>query len=639
MAGARLGKRTPEENVVMVAVKAEREMSKMALSWALTHVVRPGDIVTLLAVIPNHYEGQRRRLWSFPKFAGECGSGGGGGSPESRRKAEVSALCSRMALQFHARHDPQAPHSAGGSGGAVVAEWKRVGANWIVLDKQLKQEAKHCMQELPDCSIVLMKRTHAKVLRLNLRGGGEKQSSREEGEEDDDDDDDDDDDNEEDRQGLYRRLKHSTPASSPEDERTATNGGSSSVVCYRDPSSGIKTLQEIFIESGGDSPADRLQPTTVRPAVRRRSSSTAVAPPLCSVCRHRAPVFGKPPRWFGVGELEEATGGFCDENFLAEDALTWVHRGVLRNGQVVAVKRLKPSPPAAPGMMAVYPCGGGGGDGGFRAEVEVLSRAQHRNVVMLVGFSVEATQRALVYEYVCNGSLAAHLHGRAAAPPLDWPARLRIAVGTARGLRYLHEDCRVGFIHGDVRPSNILLTHDFEPLIADFGFSRWQPEGGGAGRRMLGKFGYLAPEYIERGRITEKADVYAFGVVLLELLTGRRAVDAARPKGQQFLAEWSRRFSRRLIAAAEAAAACLRREPQARPTMSKVLRMLEGEEPVDLGGSSMGPKGEASGRRCVNPCQERNGGWSKGSLSQRIPHEAITRALLHAAERNPARIY
>lgn len=237
----------------------------------------------------------------------------------------------------------------------------------------------------------------------------------------------------------------------------------------------------------------------------------------------------------------------------------------------------------------------------FCSEVEVLSCAQHRNVVMLIGYCIEDKRRLLVYEYICNGSLDTHLYGRS-QPPLEWYARQKIAVGAARGLRYLHEECRVGcIVHRDMRPNNILLTHDYEPLVGDFGLARWQPDGDtGVETRVIGTFGYLAPEYAQSGQITEKADVYSFGVVLVELLTGRKAIDLSRPKGQQCLTEWARplleesaidilidprlgnRYSEEEVyCLMRAASLCIRRDPHSRPRMSQVLRVLEGDMFLD----------------------------------------------------------
>ncbi|WJZ80851.1 hypothetical protein VitviT2T_000728 [Vitis vinifera] len=212
-----------------------------------------------------------------------------------------------------------------------------------------------------------------------------------------------------------------------------------------------------------------------------------------------------PPRWFSYVELELATGGFLQANFLAEGGFGSVHRGVLPDGQAVAVKQ--------------YKLGSSPGDVEFCSEVEVLSCAQHRKVVMLIGYCIEDRRRLLVYEYRCNSSLDSHLYGRH-RDPLEWSTGEKVAVGAARGLRYLHEECRVGcIVHRDMRPNNILITHDFEQLVGDFGLARWQPDGDtGVETRVIGTFGYLAPEYAQSGQITENADVYSFGVVLVELV-------------------------------------------------------------------------------------------------------------------------
>ncbi|KAJ7517180.1 hypothetical protein O6H91_21G013200 [Diphasiastrum complanatum] len=315
-------------------------------------------------------------------------------------------------------------------------------------------------------------------------------------------------------------------------------------------------------------------------------------PPLCSICQHKAPHFGRPPQKFSYADLEIATNVFSKENFLAEGGFGSVHRGILTNGQPIAVKQLK--------------LASSQGDKEFCAEVEVLSCAQQRNVVTLIGYCIEDHRRLLVYEFICNGSLDSHLYGQK-RPPLEWQARHKIAVGTARGLRYLHEECRVGcIIHRDMRPNNILLTHDFEPMVGDFGLARWQPDGAlGVETRVIGTFGYLAPEYAQSGQITEKADVYAFGIVLLELVTGHKAIDLSRPKGQQCLTEWARPFleahqyhelvdSRlrnhyndyEMYCMLQTAYLCICQNPDFRPRMSQVLRMLEGDVMLERSGVS-----------------------------------------------------
>eukprot|EP00250_Pteridium_aquilinum_P018922 c24233_g2_i1 orf=347-3181(-) len=348
-------------------------------------------------------------------------------------------------------------------------------------------------------------------------------------------------------------------------------------------------------EPGNDVPStqgDFERTSSVRRAVSLSRHVPPGPPPLCSICQHKAPVFGKPPRRFAYAELELATGGFSQANFLAEGGFGSVHRGVLPDGQAVAVKQHK--------------LASSQGDIEFCSEVEVLSCAQHRNVVMLIGYCIEDKRRLLVYEFICNGSLDSHLYGRDKGC-LEWPSRQKVAVGAARGLRYLHEECRVGcIVHRDMRPNNILLTHDFEPMVGDFGLARWQPDGDlGVQTRVIGTFGYLAPEYAQSGQITEKADVYSFGVVLLELATGRKAVDLNRPKGQQCLTEWARPLlddhaTRDLMdplldgsysnyeayCMLHAASLCIRKDPHLRPRMSQVLRILEGDIVIDKSGSS-----------------------------------------------------
>ncbi|XP_047959487.1 inactive protein kinase SELMODRAFT_444075-like [Salvia hispanica] len=646
---------------VVVAVKAAREIPKTALVWALTHVVQPGDCITLLVVISSHSSG--RKLWGFPRFAGDCASGHrrSNSGTNAELNSDITDYCSQMILQLHDVYDPNKINVkiklvSGTPCGAVAAEAKKNHANWVVLDKHLKNEEKRCMEEL-QCNIVVMKRSQPKVLRLNLVGAARKEPETVSS----------DDNKSSDKQEIRKDCLNPTrgplvtPSSSPE-TFTATEAGTSSV-SSSDPGTSpffiadakeclkkeklLVTKQERreIDESSSDSESETLSSTSslrfqpwmadivssrcqsmdhlgesarmqtpatkallgklckhddeagyrspsylssldfsgsLREAISFSRSAPLGPPPLCSICQHKTPVFGKPPRWFTYAELEHATGGFSQANFLAEGGYGSVHRGVLPDGQTIAVKQHK--------------LASSQGDQEFCSEVEVLSCAQHRNVVMLIGFCIEDGRRLLVYEYICNGSLDSHLYGRH-QKTLAWNARQKVAVGAARGLRYLHEECRVGcIVHRDMRPNNILLTHDFEPLVGDFGLARWQPDGEtGVETRVIGTFGYLAPEYAQSGQITEKADVYSFGVVLVELVTGRKAVDLNRPKGQQCLTEWARPLLEayavdelvdpRLGSYAEsevycmlhAASLCIRRDPQERPRMSQVLRILEGD--------------------------------------------------------------
>lgn len=335
-------------------------------------------------------------------------------------------------------------------------------------------------------------------------------------------------------------------------------------------------------KGASDDEIDRV--SSVRRAVSSKKTVPGT-PPLCTVCQQKSPVFGKVKR-FTYPELQDATNNFSAENYLSKGGYGTVYKGQLKRGQLVAVKQHKLSSSQ--------------GDEEFCAEIEVLSCAQHRNLVTLIGYCVEKQLRLLVYEYVCNGSLDIHLSPKSKTD-LRWHHRHKIALGAARALRYLHEECRVGcIVHRDMRPNNILLTHDFTPMVGDFGLARRQTDGDLAEEtRVLGTIGYLAPEYAETGQITDKADVYAFGVVLLELLTGRKSIEHSRPKHEVSLVEWARprlpSYDKELLdprlkgqyneyelhCMMHAAIQCIKKNPSERPRIAQVLRILNPPEERD----------------------------------------------------------
>lgn len=291
-------------------------------------------------------------------------------------------------------------------------------------------------------------------------------------------------------------------------------------------------------------------------------------------------------RFLPYEELKEATNNFAPSSILGEGGFGRVYKGVLSDGTPVAIKRLT----------------SGGQQGGkeFLVEVEMLSRLHHRNLVKLVGYysSRESSQNLLCYELVSNGSLEAWLHGHLGLNcPLDWDTRMKIALDAARGLAYLHEDSQPCVIHRDFKASNILLENNFHAKVADFGLAKQAPEGQAnyLSTRVMGTFGYVAPEYAMTGHLLVKSDVYSYGVVLLELLTGRRPVDMAQPSGQENLVTWARPILRdkdRLEELADPrlegkypkedfvrvctiAAACVAPEASQRPTMGEVVQSLK----------------------------------------------------------------
>ncbi|KAI9088288.1 hypothetical protein K1719_030009 [Acacia pycnantha] len=230
-------------------------------------------------------------------------------------------------------------------------------------------------------------------------------------------------------------------------------------------------------------------------------------PLYCSVCKNKRP---KPGLFKGLSytELWKVTQGFSQKNFLSEGRYGAVYKAELC-GITIAVKNLK---------NTIFQ-----GEREFKSEIQLLLRARHENVVMLLGSFSEGKHRLLVYEYVCNGSLDHHLsqHSRI---PLTWEEKIKVAIGVSKGLQYLHEN---NIVHRDVRPNNILLTHDRQTLLGDFGLAGDQHQDAIHSTEANGTYGYLAPEYIyaEYGKVSAKIDVYSFGVVLLELITGMRTTD------------------------------------------------------------------------------------------------------------------
>uniref|UniRef100_A0ACD5WKV5 Uncharacterized protein n=1 Tax=Avena sativa TaxID=4498 RepID=A0ACD5WKV5_AVESA len=286
-------------------------------------------------------------------------------------------------------------------------------------------------------------------------------------------------------------------------------------------------------------------------------------------------------RSFTYAQLVTATENFRADCLLGEGGFGRVYRGRLEDGLLVAVKQLD--------------LNGVQGNREFVVEVLMLSSLHHDNLVSLVGYCADGEQRLLVYEYMALGSLADHLLllDRDAAKPhpgLSWETRMRVALGAARGLEYLHETANPVVIYRDLKSSNVLLNDSFCPKLSDFGLAKLGPAAGAVERspRVMGTYGYCAPEYIRTGQLSVKSDVYSFGVLLLELITGRRAVDSARPASEQVLVTWatpmfkdSKRYKeladpllrgdfpeRDLNQAVAVAAMCLQDQASARPCMS-----------------------------------------------------------------------
>ncbi|KAJ6889970.1 receptor-like cytosolic serine/threonine-protein kinase RBK2 isoform X1 [Populus alba x Populus x berolinensis] len=282
---------------------------------------------------------------------------------------------------------------------------------------------------------------------------------------------------------------------------------------------------------------------------------------------------------FSLSELHAATDTFSQENLIGEGGYAEVYKGKLEDGQFVAIKRLTRG---SPEDMTVD----------FLSELGIIVHVDHPNIAKVIGYGVEGGMH-LVLELSANGSLASLLYGP--KEKLDWRIRYKIALGTARGLLYLHEECQRRIIHKDIKASNILLTEDLEPQISDFGLAKWLPEEWSHHTlsKIEGTFGYLPPEFFMHGIVDEKTDVYAYGVLLLELITGRQALDSS----QHSLVMWAKPLllkniieelvdpilvdgydSEQMDRLACTASMCIHQSPSERPQMSQVVRVLQGDE-------------------------------------------------------------
>nr|XP_043639976.1 receptor protein kinase TMK1-like [Erigeron canadensis] len=284
--------------------------------------------------------------------------------------------------------------------------------------------------------------------------------------------------------------------------------------------------------------------------------------------------------------LKNVTNNFSKDNVLGRGGFGTVYKGELHDGTKIAVKRMESGVMSEKGLDE------------FKSEIAVLTKVRHRHLVALLGYCLDGNERLLVYEYMPQGTLSRFIFDweEEGLKPLEWTKRLIIALDVARGVEYLHGLAQQSFIHRDLKPSNILLGDDLRAKVADFGLVRLAPDGKASlVTRLAGTFGYLAPEYAVTGRVTTKIDVFSFGVILMELITGRRALDETQQEDSVHLVPWFRRMHinkdtfRKAIdhslaldeeslasvsTVAELAGHCCAREPHQRPDMSHAVNVL-----------------------------------------------------------------
>ncbi|PAN38142.1 hypothetical protein PAHAL_7G150000 [Panicum hallii] len=314
--------------------------------------------------------------------------------------------------------------------------------------------------------------------------------------------------------------------------------------------------------------------------------------------------------WYTLKELEDATCMFADEKVIGEGGYGIVYHGVLEGGVQVAVKNLLNNR--------------GQAEREFKVEVEAIGRVRHKNLVRLLGYCAEGNQRMLVYEYVNNGNLEQWLHGDVGpVSPLTWDIRMKIILGTAKGLMYLHEGLEPKVVHRDVKSSNILLDKHWNAKLSDFGLAKLLgSERSYVTTRVMGTFGYVAPEYAGTGMLNETSDVYSFGILIMEIISGRVPVDYNRPPGEVNLVEWLKTMvsnrnsegvldpkmtekptSRTLKKALLVALRCVDPEARKRPKIGHVIHMLEVDD-FPYRDERRGVKAPTQGRSVETPASE-----------------------------------
>ncbi|KAL3845888.1 hypothetical protein ACJIZ3_003291 [Penstemon smallii] len=304
-------------------------------------------------------------------------------------------------------------------------------------------------------------------------------------------------------------------------------------------------------------------------------------------------------KMFTLAELKSATRNFRPDTVLGEGGFGTVFKGWIdektyapsRVGVGIPVAVKKSNPDSEQGLKE------------WQAEVKFLGRFSHPNLVKLLGYCWEDKQFLLVYEYMQKGSLESHLFRKGAVEPIPWDIRIKIAIGAARGLVLLHSTEKQ-VIYRDFKASNILLDGEFNAKLSDFGLAKLGPLDGNSHvtTKVVGTYGYAAPEYMATGHLYVKSDVYGFGVVLLELITGLRVLDLNRPSGQSNLVEWARpslpdkKKLRKLIdprlmglypsnaayKTGELILKCIEPDQKCRPTMDEVLETLEQVKSIEM---------------------------------------------------------
>nr|XP_017256767.1 PREDICTED: probable receptor-like serine/threonine-protein kinase At5g57670 [Daucus carota subsp. sativus] len=481
---------------VVVGIPLDVEGSEELLSWAIQHLAQPNDTVIALHVLVMK---RRKTVKTYQ-------------TQTRRAKAFVISVLGGFAqtCQFKQVNLEAKVAFSSSIGRGLVEEAQGISADYILIgsskdstNRAPKETRRYCFHNAPEgCSLVLIGRRS-----LVLIGRREQPRQKVAPElifhED----------------MLEKRAEFSpkTVLSSCEDKSLSTEEDTSSI--------GESSITESPLSN-----LSKEQPNNKKQMSPFQRISSFLRTPFASSGRKRIEAFvdkEKPQpllRCFSYEEIAKATNSFHPEYLVAIGGYSEVYRGDLDDGNTIAVKRLAKDNSDQNKEKE------------FLMELGIIGHVNHPNTASLVGCCVE-NGLYLIFNFYPNGTLASALHGKV-GPSLEWPVRYKIALGIARGLHYLHKCCKHRIIHRDIKASNVLLAPDYEPQISDFGLAKWLPSKWThhAVIPIEGTFGYLAPEYFMHGIVDEKTDVFAFGILLLEIITGRKPVDSS----QQNILLWAK---------------------------------------------------------------------------------------------------
>ncbi|CAL5421809.1 unnamed protein product [Camellia sinensis] len=571
---------------VVVIQDASKEVSSRAVKWVLLGLsLKQGDTITLLSVVHqlNNPMGYTNRMDSSifstnKKFVDEEVAKKKKEYLNDEELTHISNVYQKKKIMFKVE-------VVAGPSPKVVAleEAIKLRATWVILDRQMKKDKEYFMEKL-SCGISRMKRdNHIE----KLRGPKERSHTK--------------------IQLTYDKMipgssggddhdlfsidlpQYFTPSLESTDESTSSSLSTRKGTPYPSPreNNTDQRIETVKIMASLDGIPNKYEIDSTQSS----SKEDLITPPLkpekyhsydhhsiCTICKNRRPTMANMGGWkkdFTYAELQAATNGFSQDNIIFRRGYGSIFRGRLKDKLAIAIKEHKDT--------SFH------GENKFNSEVKLLNKARHKNVVMLLGSCLEGSQRLLVYEYVCNGSLNQHLRN---SRPLTWGARMTIALGVSRGIKHLHAN---NIIHRDITTNNILVTHDLEPLLGGFGIATTEYESDDQSdhSRVMGTFGYLAPEYAESGKASYNTDIYSFGVILLELITGRTTKDN-RLEGKSLLG-WAKPLlkqkkydelidprifnshddTHQFSWTIQLSGNCVAKDPQNRPSMDKVVSTLE----------------------------------------------------------------